>query len=161
MQPEGCINGMMIAAKAQMVIRRPVREVFAAFVDPAVTTNFWFTRSSGVVEAGQHLRWDWEMYDLSAEVDVLAVQPNERIAFEWPYGVERTRTTVELTFKPVGDDDTFVTATNFGFSGTAEEIAEQAASSAGGFSFVLAGAKALLEHDIVLNLIADHAPPDA
>lgn len=33
-----------IEAKAEMLIRRPVAEVFAAFVDPAVTTRIWFTR---------------------------------------------------------------------------------------------------------------------
>jgi hypothetical protein len=30
-----------------MLIRRPVEEVFNAFVDPTVTTRFWFSRSSG------------------------------------------------------------------------------------------------------------------
>jgi uncharacterized protein (DUF2249 family) len=34
----------------------------------------------------------------------------------------------------------------------------QALDSTGGFSFVLAGVKAFLEHGIELNLIADHAP---
>ncbi|MBC7990984.1 MAG: polyketide cyclase, partial [Luteimonas sp.] len=27
-----------------MLIRRPVAEVFEAFVDPAITSRFWFTR---------------------------------------------------------------------------------------------------------------------
>ena len=34
-------------AKAQMLIRRPVAEVFEAFVDPSTTTQFWFTKSTG------------------------------------------------------------------------------------------------------------------
>ena len=38
-----------IAAKTQMLIRRSAHEVFDAFVDPAVTTKFWFTRSDGRV----------------------------------------------------------------------------------------------------------------
>jgi hypothetical protein len=33
-----------------------------------------------------------------------------------------------------------------------------ACDSTQGFSFVLAGAKALLEHGIELNLVGDHAP---
>jgi uncharacterized protein YndB with AHSA1/START domain len=53
-------------AKAQMLIRRPVATVFDAFVDPAVTTKFWFTKSSGRLEPGKDLRWDWEMYGASA-----------------------------------------------------------------------------------------------
>jgi hypothetical protein len=36
----------------------------------------------------------------------------------------------------------------------------QAIDSAGGFSFRLAGMKAVLEYDINLNLIADHHPID-
>jgi uncharacterized damage-inducible protein DinB len=34
-------------AKAEMLIRKPVAEVFEAFVNPAVTTKFWFTKSIG------------------------------------------------------------------------------------------------------------------
>ena len=38
--------------RAQMLIRTPVAEVFEAFVDPNVTTKFWFTKSSGRLELG-------------------------------------------------------------------------------------------------------------
>ena len=54
--------------KAEMLIRRPVAEVFEAFVDPAVTTKFWFTKSSGRLEAGKRVRWDWEMYGVGDEL---------------------------------------------------------------------------------------------
>jgi uncharacterized protein YndB with AHSA1/START domain len=30
-----------------MLIRGPARDVFAALTDPALTTRFWFTKSSG------------------------------------------------------------------------------------------------------------------
>ena len=46
-------------AKTEMLIRKPVSEVFEAFVNPAVTTNFWFTKGSGKLEPGKHIRWDW------------------------------------------------------------------------------------------------------
>ena len=48
-----------IEAKAEMLIRRPVADVFAAFVDPAVTTRIWFTKSSGRLEPGKRVRWEW------------------------------------------------------------------------------------------------------
>ena len=48
-------------AKAQMLIRRPVAEVFEAFIDPNVTSRFWFSKSSGRLVAGQRIRWDWDM----------------------------------------------------------------------------------------------------
>ena len=33
-------------AKAEMLIRRPVAEVFEAFVDPAITSKFWFSKAA-------------------------------------------------------------------------------------------------------------------
>ena len=43
-------------AKAEMLIRRPVTEVFEAFVNPAITSRFWFTKGSGRLEPGRTSR---------------------------------------------------------------------------------------------------------
>lgn len=40
-------------AKAEMLIRKPVAEVFEAFVNPAVTAKFWFSKGSGRLEVGK------------------------------------------------------------------------------------------------------------
>ncbi len=48
--------------------------------------------------------------------------------------------------------------TNAGFDGTGDEIVEQAIGSAAGFTLVLAGLKAYLEHGVVLNLVSDRFP---
>ena len=61
-------------ATAQMLIRRPVSVVFDAFVDPAITSRFWFSRGSGKLEMGKQVRWDWEMYSVSTTVDVKALE---------------------------------------------------------------------------------------
>ncbi|WP_025850820.1 SRPBCC family protein [Paenibacillus ehimensis] len=144
------------AAKAEMLIRRPVEEVFEAFVEPAVTTRFWFTKSSGRLEAGKRVRWDWEMYGVSTNVHVKEIEENQRILIEWEesYGY----TTVEWTFTRRADDETFVTVTNTGFQGDGDDIVKQAIGSTEGFTIVLCGLKALLEHNIVLNLVPDKAP---
>jgi uncharacterized protein YndB with AHSA1/START domain len=47
--------------KTGMLIRRPMEEVFAAFIDPAVTTKIWSTKSSGRLEIGKLIVWQWEM----------------------------------------------------------------------------------------------------
>jgi len=143
-------------AKAQMLIRKPVAQVFEALVDPAITSRFWFSKGSGRLEAGKHVRWDWEMYGVSAEVDVKAVEENRRILVEW--GGPDNPTSIEWTFEPQGEDQTFVTVKNWGFGGDAEKIVAEALDSTGGFTFLLAGLKAFLEHGIELNLIADHEP---
>jgi uncharacterized protein YndB with AHSA1/START domain len=42
-----------LVAGSEMLIRRPVAEVFEAFVDPAVTSRFWFSEGSGRLEPGK------------------------------------------------------------------------------------------------------------
>jgi len=143
-------------AKTEMLIRRPVAEVFEAFINPDITTKFWFTKSSGKLEPGKQIRWDWEMYHSGTDINVKAIEPNKRILVEWMgYGEP---TLIEWIFTRRPDNTTFVSITNSGFQGTEAEIAEKAVSSTEGFSFVLAGLKALLEHNINLNLIADRFP---
>ncbi len=144
------------AARTGMLIRRPVAQVFEAFVDPEITTSFWFTRSSGKLLAGSQVRWEWEMYGVSIPVNVKLVDADKRIVIEWP-GKDGP-TTVEWEFTPVGKDSTFVGITHSGFQGSGDELVEQASDSATGFSWVLAGLKALLEHNVRLNLIADRYP---
>src|SRR6476619_2822437 len=83
-------------SKAEMLIRKPVAEVFEAFINPDITSTFWFTNGSGRLEAGKQVQWDWEMYDMSIPVTALAIEPNTRIRIEWPgYG---TPTVVEWVF---------------------------------------------------------------
>jgi uncharacterized protein YndB with AHSA1/START domain len=138
-------------ARAEMLIRRPVAVVFDAFVDPALTSRFWFTRGSERLTAGASVTWYWDMYGVAADVAVRAVEPGHRILIEWP-------TPVEWVFSPKGDESTFVSITASGFTGTDDEKVAQAIDAMGGFSLVLAGCKAFLEHGIELNLVADHNP---
>jgi uncharacterized protein YndB with AHSA1/START domain len=143
-------------AKAEMLIRKPIAEVFEAFIDPEMTTKFWFSKSSGRLESGKHIKWEWEMYGVSTDVHVIEIDENQRILIEWkePYGY----TPVEWLFSPRGDNATFVSISNTGFQGSGDDIVKQAIDSMGGFTMVLCGLKAFLEHDIQLNLIADKAP---
>jgi uncharacterized protein YndB with AHSA1/START domain len=144
-----------LVARVQMLIRRPVAEVFRAFVDPAVTSRFWFSRGSGRLEPGRRVRWEWEMYGASTEVQVREIEENRRILVEWDL---TSPTLVEWTFEPRGGDATFVVVKNWGFHGDPDAVVARALDSAGGFSFVLAGLKAWLEHGIELRLTEDHAP---
>jgi hypothetical protein len=65
---------------------------------------------------------------------------------------------VEWTFTSPSDDTTFVSVVNRGFSGDDRTIVQQAIGSTEGFTLVLAGLKAFLEHNVQLNLVADRFP---
>lgn len=140
--------------KVEMLIRKSAEEVFRAFVDPAITTQFWFTKSSGELRAGKEVRWEWEMYGVSSRVVVKAIEQDKRILIDW----DDPPTEVEWRFEARPDGTTFVRITNSGFVGSGDEVVARALDSAGGFSFVLAGLKAFLEHGVRLDLVADHAP---
>ncbi|MBI5035524.1 MAG: SRPBCC family protein [Chloroflexi bacterium] len=141
-------------ATAEMLIRKPVTRVFEAFINPDITTKFWFTKSSGPLEPGKQIHWEWEMYGASTEVNVQAIEPNKRILIEW--SGYTLRTNVEWVFTPHGNNATFVSITESGFGG--DEAVNQALDSTAGFTMVLAGLKAYVEHNINLNLIADRFP---
>jgi uncharacterized protein YndB with AHSA1/START domain len=139
--------------KAEMLIRKSVEEVYEAFINPEITTKFWFTKSSGRLEEGKTIRWDWEMYGVGDELVVKELEQNKLIRIEWTDGTQ-----VEWIFTPRGVNQTFVSITNYGFSGSGDEMVAKAIDSMGGYTMVLSGLKAYLEHNIQLNLVADKAP---
>src|ERR1043166_6043886 len=121
--------------KTGMLIRRPVADVFEAFINPDITTKFWFTKGSGRLEAGKEVQWDWEMYNFSVPVRVKVVEENKRIVVEWDAYEEPS--TIEWVFSGRADESTFVSITNSGFAGTVEEKVKKALDSTEGFTFVL------------------------
>ena len=129
-------------AKAELLIRKPVAEVFEAFVDPEVITKFWFDKSTGRLECDKTVQWHWKLCNASTEVRVKAIEENKRILIEWDTD---NPTTVEWIFTPRSDDTTYVSVINKGFTGDGDEIVHQALESTGGFALVLAAAKAYLE----------------
>jgi uncharacterized protein YndB with AHSA1/START domain len=138
--------------KAQMLIRRPVAEVFNAFVDPEQTANFWFTRSSGKLEAGARVRWEWDMYGVGDDIVVTAFEPERRVVFTWS---EPAANVVEWRFTPHAKG-ALVAITNSELKG--EDVVAEALDLTQGWNLALAAAKAWLEHGVRLDLTADRAP---
>lgn len=130
--------------------------MFEAFVNPDITTKFWFTGSSGRLAVGERVEWEWRMYGISVPVTVKGLEPSRRLVIEWqgPHGP----TSVEWKFSPQKDGTTFVGITETGFGGGGDELVKQVTDSTQGFTLVLAGLKALLEHEVRLNLVADRYP---
>jgi uncharacterized protein YndB with AHSA1/START domain len=142
-------------AKTGMLIRKPVADVFEAFIDPKITTKFWFTKSSGRLDVGRQVEWKWEMYGVSTQVDAKVIEPNKRIVVEWD-GYSG-RTTVEWKFAR-HRDGTFISITESGWTGDADELIGHVRNSTEGFTWTLAGLKAFLEHGIQMNFVADRFP---
>ncbi|MFC6102372.1 SRPBCC family protein [Olivibacter domesticus] len=140
--------------EAQMLIRKPVAEVFEAFIDPELTKHFWFTKGSGKLETGKTIMWEWEMYNVSTKVVVKEVLQNRKIAIAW----DEPATSVDFNFESLSEGSTYVVIQHYGFIQKDHELLAIIKDSTGGFTTVLDGLKAFLEHGINLNLIADKFP---
>ena len=145
-------------AKSELGIRKPVKEVFEAFTNPDITTNFWFTHSTGKLEEGVTVAWKWEMYNLVIPVSVIEIVENQKILVVWGDGMHKS--TVLWEFNSVNDNLTFLTIKNYNFQASDDELVSQIKDSTKGFTFVLSGLKAWLEHKIQLRLVEDAFPKE-
>ncbi|NGN64700.1 polyketide cyclase [Streptomyces sp. A7024] len=143
-------------AYACMLVRTPAETAFRAFADPAVTTRFWYSKSSGPLVAGASLRWEWETYGAAADVWVEEVREPELIRFAW--GNAERPTVVEVRFTGRGADATFVEVRETGFMGSGAEVVSWLNDTVGGFTTALCAMKAWLEHGIELGAVPDHHP---
>lgn len=142
--------------ETQMLIRKPATQVFQAFIDPEITTNFWFTKSSGKLETGKTITWEWEMYGVSTNVFVKNIIQSKKIITEWG----NPATNVDYEFTALSNDSTYVVIKNYGFKETGDKLIQVIKDSTGGFTTVLDGLKAYLEYNIKLNLIGDKFPKE-
>lgn len=146
-----------LVAHTAMLIRRPAIDCYEAFVDPDVTSKFWFSKGSARLDAAREVTWDWEMYGVSSNVLVRKLEPGKSIVVEWDHDTDNA-STVEWTFADRSNGATFVDIRNFGFKGDGDSQVQKLVDTTGGFSLVIAGAKAWLEHGLRLNLIPDRHP---
>ncbi|MCJ0743567.1 SRPBCC family protein [Pedobacter montanisoli] len=135
----------------QMLIKKPADVVYQAFINPEVTTNFWFTKSSGKLEKGKTINWQWEMYEASADVYVEQLTENQQIIIKWG----DPQTTVEFNFNTLSANETYLVIKNYGFTQTGNELIQHVMDQTGGFTTVVDAAKAYLEFGINLNLVGD------
>ncbi len=146
---------MHTVIKTQMLIRKSVNIVFNAFVDPLITSKFWFSQSSGYLEKGKTVTWKWDKYDAQADVHVLDIHENALIVIEW----EEPKTKVEFKFEKVSAMETYVTIQNSHIALEGQALIDYVIDRTGGFTTVLDAAKIYLEHGIQSNLVQDKFPP--
>lgn len=151
------MNTDNLKAIAKTRIRRPPSEVFAAFADASAMSKFWFTRRDDGLKEGELVSWfmgDGEDA-FSFDVRVKTLNHPKELVIEWED--DGNYTDVTWSFEETEDGETVLTIEESGFSGTSEAMIERALDSTGGFNQVLIAAKALIEHGVELNVVADHA----
>jgi uncharacterized protein YndB with AHSA1/START domain len=142
-------------AHAELLIRKPASEVFEAFVNPDITTKFWFSHSTGRLCEAQRVTWEWRMFGFKSDVKVLELEQDKRLVIEW--GEPGKATLAEWTFE-ARDGATRVVVNHRGFAGDAAQKLAAVIDATEGFTLVLVGAKAWLEHGLQLDLVVDRHP---
>lgn len=148
------MDSKKVIVEAGMLIRKPAAIVFEAFINPEITTKFWFTKSSGKLEEGKSVTWMWEMYGASAQVFTKKIIPNQLISIQWG----DPATTVDFEFTALTDDSTYLLIKNHGFDLQGENLIQAIKDNTGGFTTLVDSAKAYLEHNLQLNLVGDKYP---
>ncbi|HVI48631.1 MAG TPA: SRPBCC domain-containing protein [Chitinophaga sp.] len=149
-------NDAAPVVKAEMLIRKPVQDVYEAMIDPSVTANFWYSKGKGRLETGKVSEWIWERYNANVQVSPHRMETGSLVAFTWNNG--DISTTVEWVFKPLSDDTTFLSITEQGWSKDMPNLLQTLVGQTEGWTIVLAGLKAYLEHGVRLNLVDDRFP---
>ena len=134
-------------ARASMLIRRPVVEVFDAFVNPATITKFWLEGTTGPLAKGAQVSWRFMVPGATETVTVTLFEENKRIAFEWSDGNR-----VNMVFEARGNG-----AAHLAVEVTGLENESAVGNATEGFSIVLCDLKTLLESGRSANLVRDKA----
>jgi len=137
-------------ARAEMLIRRPVAQVFDAFVDPDTITKFWLDGTTGPLAPGSRVRWQFMVPGATETVAVTAFEERRRIAFDWSDGMR-----VDMTFEEGGDGATRINVQVEGFAQDAG--VDEVVNATEGFTIVLCDLKTLVETGRSANLVRDKA----
>ena len=74
---------MKLTAKAALQIQKPINEVFEAIVNPEKMTKYFISESSGRMESGKELTWEFGDFPGQFPVKVIEVQPDKSVSFVW------------------------------------------------------------------------------
>jgi uncharacterized protein YndB with AHSA1/START domain len=134
--------------KAALQIQKPVHEVFEAIVDPKKMSGYFISKSSGRMEEGKQLKWEFPEFRMEFPVRVGKIGQDKYISFYWD--MDNTELLVEITLTPKDADSTVVTITEKSRKNDEAGIRWLKGNTEGWANF-LACLKAYLEYGINLR----------
>ncbi|SIT29751.1 Uncharacterized conserved protein YndB, AHSA1/START domain [Filimonas lacunae] len=134
--------------KTGIQVQKPVTAVFEAIVDPAQMSHYFISKSSGRIEAGKTLTWNFPEFEAGFPVRIEQVEQDKYVSFYWD--VNNKPMLVEITLTPEENDSTVVTVTEKS-QGNDEAGIQWLKSNTEGWAYFLACMKAYLEYGINLR----------
>jgi len=99
----------ILQINAALQIQKPAKEVYQAIIDPEKMTNYFISKSTGPMEEGITVWWDFPEFEETSPVRIGKLILNEFISFSWDIGEKEL--TVEITLVPQKDGSTLVKIT--------------------------------------------------
>lgn len=97
---------MKLTAKTALQIQKPIEEVFEAIVNPEKMTKYFISESSGRMETGKELTWEFGDFPGKFPVKIIEVQPDKSVSFIWD-----EETVVNIILEEQPDKSTVVKVT--------------------------------------------------
>jgi uncharacterized protein YndB with AHSA1/START domain len=129
-------------------ILKPVNEVFEAIVDPVKMSNYFISKSSGKMEEGKQIKWQFPEFDMDFPVRVSKIERDKYISYYWD--MDGLNHLVEMTLTPKNNSTTIVAITEKSRNNDEAGIKWLKGNTEGWANF-LACLKAYLEYGINLR----------
>jgi uncharacterized protein YndB with AHSA1/START domain len=134
--------------KTAIQIIKPVSEVFEAIVDPEKMSNYFISKSSGRMEEGKQLTWQFPEFEQNSPIRVGKIEQDKYISFYW--GMDGVELFVEMTLSHIEDNATLIRVTEKSMKNDEAGIKWLMGNTEGWANF-LACLKAYLEYGINLR----------
>ncbi|MCE7067081.1 SRPBCC domain-containing protein [Dyadobacter sp. CY326] len=136
-----------LTARASIQIQKSPQAVYEAIVDPALMSNYFISKGSGIMEEGQTVIWRFPEFDMEFPVEIVKTEKFKQIHFIWGQGDQKALVEIALeAFKK----DTVVKIVEHEPARNEAGIS-WAIGQTEGWSYFLAGLKAFLDHNVRLR----------
>jgi len=102
----------------QLLIRRPVEEVFQSMMDAKQISRLWLANAHGPLQEGEDYTWMWPELEESLTIRIIKIIPNQLISTLW----QDTQLTIDYEFVEVTPETTYVTFTAYNFKEIGENL---------------------------------------
>ena len=138
----------LLEIKTTLQINKPNHEVFEAIIDPEKMSNYFISKSSGRMETGKQLIWQFPEFESDFQIRVDKIEADKYISYYWR--IDNTELLVEIALLSVDRNSTVVTVTEKGRKNNESGINWLKGNTEGWANF-LACLKAYLEYGINLR----------
>jgi len=138
----------LLEIKTRLQINKPDHEVFEAIVDPEKMSNYFISKSSGRMETGKQIDWQFPEFENDFMIRVGPVEADKYISYYWI--IDNIELFVEINLLSVESRSTIVTVTEKSRENDEAGI-NWLKGNTEGWSNFLACLKAYLEYGINLR----------